>query len=336
MKPTIICLTPVKNEEWIIEKFLKAASIWADKIIISDQGSTDRTVEISRKFPKVTIIDNSNLKDFDEQRMRNPLFLEARNIPGKRLLISLDADELFTPNFDSPEWNTMFNAEEGTRFIFSLFNIRPNFREIVTDMGKWSCAFIDDGSEYDMGLIHVPRQPLRDDVPAIEMHDISILHFNYTNWIRLERKNIWYQMFEHINFPNKSVIDLYRNYHPQIDKLTTHIGKVFPFNKEWVDKYAQHGIDITSVNHLPSYPWDRTIIEYINKYSIDYFKRLDMGDIDWRKKAAEYDDIDLSKFDLHRNFIDKILLNYLKRTQRMDFRKKLYLRAIDKVLKKLF
>ena len=55
MRPTIFCLMPVKNEEWIIERSLSSASIWADKIIVSDQGSTDRTVEIARRFPKVTL-----------------------------------------------------------------------------------------------------------------------------------------------------------------------------------------------------------------------------------------------------------------------------------------
>ena len=35
----IICLTPVKNEGWILERFLKCTSLWADYIIIADQSS---------------------------------------------------------------------------------------------------------------------------------------------------------------------------------------------------------------------------------------------------------------------------------------------------------
>lgn len=82
MRPTIFCLMPVKNEEWIIERSLSSASIWADKIIVSDQGSTDRTVEIARRFPKVTLLDNSKLEEFNEQEMRAPLFAEARKYSG--------------------------------------------------------------------------------------------------------------------------------------------------------------------------------------------------------------------------------------------------------------
>ena len=31
-RPKIICLTPVKNEEWILRRFLRLASLWADHI----------------------------------------------------------------------------------------------------------------------------------------------------------------------------------------------------------------------------------------------------------------------------------------------------------------
>ena len=85
MRPTIFCLMPVKNEEWIIERSLSSASIWADKIIVSDQGSTDRTVEIARRFPKVTLLDNSKLEEFNEQEMLLYL-LKLENIQEKNFL----------------------------------------------------------------------------------------------------------------------------------------------------------------------------------------------------------------------------------------------------------
>ena len=113
----IICLTPVLNEEWIIEKFLQAASIWADIIIISDQGSSDRTIEIVSKFPKVKLIDNSKITEYNENDYRQPLYNEARKISGPKLLINLDADEFLTPNFEDLEWETIKNAPIGTRYL---------------------------------------------------------------------------------------------------------------------------------------------------------------------------------------------------------------------------
>jgi len=38
-QPLLICMTPVRNEAWILHAFLKATSLWADHIIIADQNS---------------------------------------------------------------------------------------------------------------------------------------------------------------------------------------------------------------------------------------------------------------------------------------------------------
>lgn len=334
MKPTIFCLTPVKNEEWIIERFLKSANLWADKIIISDQGSTDKTIEIAKRFPKVTIIDNSKLKDFNEQEMRAPLFKEARKTLGKRLLISLDADEMFTPNFNSAEWKTILNAEEGTRFIFNWYHILPDFTKVFTTIDA-PIAFMDDGSEYKVGLIHVPRQPMpKQDTTRIRLHDISILHFQFANWERMERKHIWYQMYERIHFPHKSTIDLFRMFHYNKNFIPIHNWKIYDFNREWISEYKKCNIDITSVNLPATYIWDKTIIEYINEFSSKYFNRIDIWDIDWEEKAIRYKDIDLSNFEDHRTVIDKILLKYLKKTH--PKRLNLGVRIIDRILKIIF
>ncbi len=45
-KPVLICLTPIRNEAWILERFLQCASLWADYIIIGDQNSDDGSREI--------------------------------------------------------------------------------------------------------------------------------------------------------------------------------------------------------------------------------------------------------------------------------------------------
>src|SRR6266513_1643562 len=102
-RPLVICLTPVKNEEWIIEKFLACTSLWADHIILADQGSTDRTTEIAKNFSKVVLIKNYD-EQFNEHFRQQLLVDKAREFPGKKLLIALDADEFFTGNiFTHPE-----------------------------------------------------------------------------------------------------------------------------------------------------------------------------------------------------------------------------------------
>ena len=98
-KPLVFCLTPVKNEAWILERFLSCASLWADKIIIADQGSTDGSKEIAAKFAKVITIDNPStvLNEFNRQQL---LLAEARRISSDpKVLLALDADEFLSSNF---------------------------------------------------------------------------------------------------------------------------------------------------------------------------------------------------------------------------------------------
>jgi len=80
-KPTVICLTPIKNESWILDRFIQCASLWADHIIIADQQSTDESRVIAGRYSKVTLIENSSATYSEKERQQ--LLLEAaRKIPG--------------------------------------------------------------------------------------------------------------------------------------------------------------------------------------------------------------------------------------------------------------
>jgi Glycosyltransferases involved in cell wall biogenesis len=78
-----------KNEERIIGECLESVR-WADEIVIVDDASTDRTVEIARRFTPNVIINDSK-GDF---HVNKNLGLEKAR--GEWVL-SLDADEIVTP-----------------------------------------------------------------------------------------------------------------------------------------------------------------------------------------------------------------------------------------------
>ena len=77
-----------KNEEDNIQDCLTSVYGWADEIIVVDDQSVDKTVEISRKL--ATVIEK---KMDSEGRHRNWAYSQARN----NWVLSLDADETVSP-----------------------------------------------------------------------------------------------------------------------------------------------------------------------------------------------------------------------------------------------
>src|SRR5690606_14698200 len=71
-------------------------SKWADYIIIADQNSTDRSIEICKQFKKVSIIKNE--ESGHSNKVRWLLLEEARKIEGNNLIFCIDADEVLSPN----------------------------------------------------------------------------------------------------------------------------------------------------------------------------------------------------------------------------------------------
>ena len=165
IKPKLICLTPIKNESWILELFLKSASLWADHIIIADQNSTDNSREIVKNFAKATLVDNKS-DIFNETDRQKLLINEARKIPGPKILISLDADELISPNiFKSKEWESMLSLKPGTVLYFQLYNLRPDFQTYWAHNYYTPLGYVDDGSEHQGLDIHSPRIPISKESP---------------------------------------------------------------------------------------------------------------------------------------------------------------------------
>jgi glycosyltransferase involved in cell wall biosynthesis len=86
-------IVPVLNEEWYIGRFLETLSLssrYYSEVLVVDGGSTDKTVEIAEKYPKVRCLTSTVDREYG-----------ARN-DGARLaigdyLLFLDADTLVYP-----------------------------------------------------------------------------------------------------------------------------------------------------------------------------------------------------------------------------------------------
>lgn len=81
----------VKNEEEVIERCLNSVESACDEIIIVDTGSTDRTVEIVKRYPKVRVEHFQWIDDF--AAARNHSFRFAT----QDLIMWLDADDMIKP-----------------------------------------------------------------------------------------------------------------------------------------------------------------------------------------------------------------------------------------------
>src|SRR5436190_5371176 len=122
----IVVMTPVKNDDWILELFLAVTTTFADQIIIADQGSSDASRAICATFSKVTLIENPS-EEYDEASRQELLLRTARElVPGEKILMALDADELLAADAVlQPGWTMMMRANPGTVLLMEKPDVLP-------------------------------------------------------------------------------------------------------------------------------------------------------------------------------------------------------------------
>jgi hypothetical protein len=312
--PQIFCLTPVKNEAWILERFLKCASLWADRIIIADQGSTDGSREIARMFPKVTLIDNLSEK-FNQAERQQMLLAAARQTSGPKVLLALDADEFLSANFlISPEWESIKNSPAGTVVSLQLPIICADvsglsFFDLKAEV---AVGFVDDGSPFKGSIIHSLRIPIPAGSPSLALTEIKLMHYCLMDRRRFDSRIRWYQCFEYLG-GTKRPIEIYRFYHPDLS------GKgcaIKPVPTEWIQGYVDRGIDVCSVHRKGAYPWDKEVLDYFEKYGLHKFKRLAIWDLDWSKIHHDlYPEEPIKPFPDPRSGFEKLIHQWLEATQ---------------------
>lgn len=328
-KPTVICLTPVKNEAWILDRFLQCASLWADHIIVLDQMSTDESPNIISRYPKVKLLHYPSLV-YEEAERRKLLVEEARRIPGPRLIISLDADEALTANFmTSPEWQTVLNAPIGTVIHFQWVNVLNDMENYWTSPYDYGWGFMDDGSDFTGSLIHGPRIPNPPTAPIITLRDVKVLHYQFVDWDRQESKTRWYQCWERLNRPQRRPIEVYRQYHrphivspEQIHQIPDH----------WLRGYGEKGIDMTSIYKTGRPWWDLKVLDMIDKYGADHFRHEDIWWVDWAAVYREcYDKEPTNSMSDPRSHFDRLIHYWLQKTQ--PYYHKRLVRVLEEILK---
>lgn len=279
-KPNIICVVSVRNDSWILKNFLECATKWADWVIVGDHNSTDNSVEIAQQFDCVKTIFHEPSSSFLSRR--RDLLVEARKIPGPRIIFILDSDEMISANWsESPDWRTILNAEPGVCFSFEWVELRAGLRD--ASVFWMPTIFVDDGSEYPAGeAIHESRVPITR-FGLTKLYDIKLLHYAMIDPVKIFSKHRYYKCYEFIELKKRPwALDVYY----QDTTYKTYNAPLIPVKDEWLEGYnwlnkykedKQQGQD--------AYWYDAEVLNYFDLYGVEKFRRLNIWDVDWNKKA---------------------------------------------------
>ena len=278
---TVICLTPVRNEAWILEAFLHAAELWADVIIICDQGSDDDSTAIARRHAKVRLVQNRG-ESYSERDRQRILMEEARKVPGPRILIAVDADEFLSPALASRAWfRQLWAAGAGAGARVPFFNVKPGLQQGWIGNRNYAAGWVDDGGEHDPAIIHAPRLP----PPRIVVKappDVAAMHFQFVAPERMRSKHRWYQCWERLHRSQRNAVDVYREYH-HMDALAPR--EMLPVPEAWLAWYRRQGVDLAAVRDDGRHWWDRHVLAWMEDRGPAFFRRESIWDVDWRAKA---------------------------------------------------
>jgi len=313
-RPSIICLTPVLNEAWILERFLQCASLWADHIIVADQGSTDGSRAIAGRFPKVRLVENPR-HEYSEEDRQALLLRAAREIDGPRVMLALDADEFLTANvLDHPEWESIVNAPPGTviRFLWPEVGTGFDGLRYVMHPGAISLGFVDDGSAHRGRRIHSFRVPVPAGAPTLRPNAIRVMHYCQVDRRRFESRIRWYECWEHLQGIRRAA-DIYRFYQRE---LRVPPARWRPLPAAWTSGYEDRGIDMTSVMGSATYRWDAEVLKLFETHGTARFSRLPIWGFDWDEAWAQlHPDGPAKRFDDPRSLPVRAVHWWLRRTQ---------------------
>lgn len=281
-----IVLTPVRNEEWILERFLTAVTQIADRIVVLDQQSTDRSVAICKQFEKVDILVNQSTNYNEAERSRILIEYIRSKYGLGHVLLAFDADEL--PSSDSIERKAFEQLREqhaGTALFFEKVEMLPNPPRCVRSNVWTPLGFVDDGSDFSGSLIHSFRLPHRFNMPRYNASDIKLLHLARIRGFEFEARQALYSMLENVN-GTKSWLLRRSYYSPRNTSKLVGRSKVCP--EEWFTWYQKHGISLWYCESNRFNDYHLRVLEMFCQHGTRRFAFDDIWWEDWEAARAHF------------------------------------------------
>jgi glycosyltransferase involved in cell wall biosynthesis len=236
MKKLTVALA-VFNEEKNLEACLDSVKDIADEIIIVDGSSTDKTVEVAKKFnSRVLITDNPPIFHINKQK--------AIDMAKNEWILQLDADERVSPELSKEIMNVISMSDEDIEAYQKTLPNRKLFLRhqellekrdgnIGTEKGSYSAFFIPRlnyflgrymryGGVYPDGVIRLIRKG-KAYLPCKDVHEQMVVD-GRVGWLEHDLYHIDSPTFDRYLKRNKRYIDLLAQELQQNKKNTTLIA----------------------------------------------------------------------------------------------------------------
>ncbi|RFM27396.1 glycosyltransferase family 2 protein [Deminuibacter soli] len=282
---TIVVLTPVKNEAWILERFLQVTSLFADLIIVADQLSTDNTKEITERFSKALYVLNDT-PEYDEEYRQHLLINKAREqVKGKMLLLALDADELITADsIGHTEWVNIAAQQPGTRIMMKKPDILPGFREYLDYPEYFYLGYIDDGATHKGKKIHSSRLPPSD--KTYNANGITFMHYAQVRGKEYKSRQRLYSVIEKNN-ATSSLQLRYRKYSRALQRRGAEkMIKTFP--EQWLKRFRDEQIDIEQFTSTELNNYNKQLLAFFTEQGSRKYWWEDIWYVDYENIIEEF------------------------------------------------
>ncbi|MGE0443343.1 MAG: glycosyltransferase family 2 protein [Gemmatimonadales bacterium] len=276
----VVILTPVRNEAWILDRFLAIAAACADHVILADQGSTDGSREIAARYPMVTMVANEG-DGYDEAGRQRLLLETARRIvPGPKVLLALDADELIAADGPSrPSWQTMRTAAPGTVVCFERVDLYLGTERCLRHDDWRPLGYVDDGAAHEGRAIHSGRVPLPAGAPRLKLNDVRILHYAALRTAAFAAKLRFYSVTENVLGTCRPPLKRRLRYLNHLDLALG--GRLEASRREWFAGWEEAGLDMATVDD-PEFSWyDAEVLRAFGRYGTRRFWLDDLWRFDW-------------------------------------------------------
>lgn len=274
----------LKNEDWIIDTTFPILEKISDEIIVANNNSSDKSIELLRNY-NVEIINNDSTTHSNKVRWK--LLDEARERHGSNnLIMCIDADEFVPPGLFLKNKKNLEAESPGTVFASPWVQVWRNVTQYRNDKSVWNpkvnlkpFMFLDNANiDYKRTLVlndHTARVPEVNTL-SVKKTNFPLIHLQFANWERSQIKQLWYQCVELTNgfHPN----EINNKYKVASDEKNIKYKKL---KKKWVkDVFLDPKIEKSKILDI----WYvEEINKMINDFGIEKFRLLDI----WKNDFVE-------------------------------------------------